>query len=172
MTRSQCAALAACCLLVWATPGAWPQASEAAAQVPSERPRKPSSKRTGARRAEAGSKAQARKRSPRGTRRAGARRIAREQADAAAATPTTAAQPAAAVPAAPVEAAPIASDVRTEGDTQVKVMEFRGLDIEGQLRTPQMLYFLNRLRAEFGRPRLPHRSFLPELQQSTRERVF
>lgn len=62
--------------------------------------------------------------------------------------------------------------VHTEGDTQVKVMEFRGLDIEGQLKTPQMLYFLNRMRAEFGRPRLPHRSFMPELSRSTQERVF
>jgi len=65
-----------------------------------------------------------------------------------------------------------ASQVRTEGDTQVKVMEFSGLDIEGQLKTPQMLYFLNRLRAEFGRPRLPHRSFMPELQRSTKEKSF
>jgi hypothetical protein len=63
-------------------------------------------------------------------------------------------------------------EVRTEGDTQVKVMEFSGLDIEGQLKTPQMLYFLNRLRAEFGHPRLPHRSFMPELQLSTRGKAF
>jgi hypothetical protein len=63
-------------------------------------------------------------------------------------------------------------NVRTEGDTQVKVMEFSGLDIEGQLKTPQMLYFLNRMRAEFGRPRLPHRSFMPELQRSTRGKAF
>jgi hypothetical protein len=62
-------------------------------------------------------------------------------------------------------------EVHTEGDTQVKVMEFSGLDIEGQLKTPQMLYFLNRLRAEFGRPRLPHRSFMPELQRGTQEQA-
>jgi hypothetical protein len=35
-----------------------------------------------------------------------------------------------------------------------------------------MLYFLNRLRAEFDRPQLPHRSFMPELQRSTREKDF
>jgi hypothetical protein len=58
------------------------------------------------------------------------------------------------------------SEVRTEGDKSVKTMEFSGLDIEGQLKTPQMLIFLNRLRAEFDRPRLPHRSFLPELARS------
>jgi hypothetical protein len=64
------------------------------------------------------------------------------------------------------------ADVHTEGDTKVKEMEFSGLDIEGELKTPQMLLFLNRLRAEFGRPRLPHRSFMPELQRSTRGKSF
>ena len=58
------------------------------------------------------------------------------------------------------------ADVRTEGDKAIKAMEFTGLDIEGQLKTPQMLFFLNRLRAEFDRPRLPHRSFMPELEAS------
>jgi hypothetical protein len=84
----------------------------------------------------------------------------------AASTPARGAQP----PAAPAAAA--GDDVRVEGDTQVKVMEFSGLDIEGQLKTPQMLYFLNRMRAEFGRPRLPHRSFMPELQRGTRSKAF
>ena len=64
------------------------------------------------------------------------------------------------------------ADVRKEGDTEVKMMEFSGLDIEGQLKTPQMLYFLNRLRAEFGRPRLPHRSFMPELQAGTQDKAM
>jgi hypothetical protein len=65
-----------------------------------------------------------------------------------------------------------AANVHKEGDTEVKVMEFSGLDIEGQLKTPQMLYFLNRLRAEFGRPRLPHRSFMPELQAGTQDKAM
>ena len=64
------------------------------------------------------------------------------------------------------------ADVRKEGDTEIKTVEFTGLDIEGQLKTPQMLYFLNRLRAEFERPRLPHRSFMPELQRGTKEKDF
>lgn len=70
--------------------------------------------------------------------------------------------------AAPPAAAAVADDseVRTEGDKSIKAMEFTGLDIEGQLKTPQMLFFLNRLRAEFDRPRLPHRSFMPELARS------
>ena len=64
------------------------------------------------------------------------------------------------------------ADVRKEGNKDVKVLEFSGLVIDGQLKTPQMLYFLRRLRAEFGRPKLPHRSFLPELDQSTKDEVF
>jgi hypothetical protein len=64
------------------------------------------------------------------------------------------------------------AEIRKEGGTEVKVVEFSGLDIDGQLKTPQMLYFLNRLRAEFGRPRLPHRSFMPELQRSTKDKEF
>ena len=75
-------------------------------------------------------------------------------------------------PAQPTTTELDAADVHKEGDTEVKVMEFSGLDIEGQLKTPQMLYFLNRLRAEFGRPRLPHRSFMPELQQGTQDKAM
>ena len=65
-------------------------------------------------------------------------------------------------------AASIADDasIHSEGATDVKTIEFTGLSIEGQLKTPQMLFFLNRLRAEFDRPRLPHRSFIPELTRA------
>lgn len=62
--------------------------------------------------------------------------------------------------------------VRKEGETEVKTVEFTGLDIEGQLKTPQLLYFLTRLRAEFDRPRLPHRSFMPELSRTTGEKAL
>jgi hypothetical protein len=74
------------------------------------------------------------------------------------------------------DAAALSSDadeaVRKEGDSEIKTVEFGGLDIEGQLKSPQMLYFLNRLRAEFNRPELPHRSFMPELQRGTTEKAF
>ena len=123
-------------------------------------------------------------RAPRAAGKAKARAGARARGKAAAKPKSTPAaeKPAPAAPAptpersADVQAgAPTAAEtpgeVRSEGDTQVKVMEFSGLDIEGQLKTPQMLYFLNRLRAEFGRPRLPHRSFMPELQRGTQEQA-
>lgn len=59
-----------------------------------------------------------------------------------------------------------------EGDTNVKVMSFTGLDIEGRLKSPQLLYFVNRVHAEFERPKLPHRSFMPELDRSTQRDPF
>ncbi len=64
------------------------------------------------------------------------------------------------------------ADVRSEGGEKVKVFRFSGLDVEGRLKSPQLLYFLNRLRAEFDRPRLPHRSFIPELQRSAQGKAF
>ncbi|HHH30453.1 MAG TPA: hypothetical protein ENK57_19220 [Polyangiaceae bacterium] len=67
----------------------------------------------------------------------------------------------------------VESDVRTEkGGQKVKVFRFSGLDLAGRLKSPQLLYFLNRMRAEFDRPRLPHRSFIPELQRSSQSKAF
>jgi hypothetical protein len=62
------------------------------------------------------------------------------------------------------------TQVVDEGGTRVKVFRFSGLDLEGQLRSPSLLYFLSRLRAEFDRPRLPHRTFIPELVESAADR--
>ena len=61
------------------------------------------------------------------------------------------------------------AEIVKEGDTSVKVMQFTGLDIEGRLKSPQLLYFVSRVHAEFDRPKLPHRSFLPELERSTEQ---
>jgi hypothetical protein len=61
------------------------------------------------------------------------------------------------------------TEIVKEGDTSVKMMQFSGLDIEGRLKSPQLLYFVNRVRAEFDRPRLPHRSFMPEVERSTQK---
>lgn len=62
------------------------------------------------------------------------------------------------------------AEERGEGGEKVKVFRFSGFDISGRLKSPQLLYFLNRLRAEFDRPRLPHRSFMPELERSTKSK--
>ncbi len=89
-----------------------------------------------------------------------------------AAAPTTKESKAPAPPANADASALSQDNVRKEGDTEVKTLEFSGLDIDGELKTPQLLYFLTRLRAEFGRPRLPHRSFMPELSRSTAEKAL
>lgn len=70
------------------------------------------------------------------------------------------------------EGADARSSIRQEGGSSVKVLEFTGLDVSGRLKSPQLLYFLNRVRAEFDRPRLPHRSFIGEMERSTHEKSF
>lgn len=47
-----------------------------------------------------------------------------------------------------------------------KVYSFTGLDIDGRLKTPQLLYFLSRVRSEFDSVTPDHRSFMPELERS------
>lgn len=64
------------------------------------------------------------------------------------------------------------TDIRQEGGEKVKVFRFSGMDLAGRLKSPQLLYFLNRMRAEFDRPRLPHRSFIPELSRSAQGKAF
>ena len=49
---------------------------------------------------------------------------------------------------------------------RVKVYQFTGLDVEGKLKTPQLLYFLNRVKAEFDTSTPDKRSFMPELERS------
>jgi len=82
--------------------------------------------------------------------------------------------------AAPAEAAaptPPEEEVRaagreqvdTETGTMVKAYRFGEFDISGRLRTPQLLYFLNRVRAEFERANLDDRSFMQELVDSSRD---
>lgn len=70
------------------------------------------------------------------------------------------------------EGADASSSFHEEGGSKVKVLEFTGLDVSGRLKSPQLLYFLNRVRAEFDRPRLPHRSFIGEMERSTHEKSF
>ena len=53
------------------------------------------------------------------------------------------------------------------GDQQV--FDFTGLDIGGRLRTPQLLYFLDRAREELMQASLERRSFLPEMVRSIDE---
>lgn len=52
---------------------------------------------------------------------------------------------------------------------KVQEVDFTGLDIAGRLHTPQLLYFLDRVKEELGRASLERRSFLPELYRSVKE---
>jgi hypothetical protein len=65
------------------------------------------------------------------------------------------------------EAAPPA--VAKTGAQKTKTYTFGGLDIDGKLKTPQLLYFLNRMKSELDATTPERRSFLPELQRSTDE---
>jgi hypothetical protein len=101
-------------------------------------------------------------------------------------------RPAPAAPAAddPDAAAPIApqdekaqpaaaKDVTDAGAVAVektgdagKVFRFGEVEVEGRLKSPQIVYFLRRVRAEFAAGDLCHRTFLPELQETRHEPVF
>src|SRR3954471_3343698 len=50
---------------------------------------------------------------------------------------------------------------------KAKVYTFSGLDVEGKLKTPQLLYFLNRVKSELDTTGREKRSFLKELEQSS-----
>jgi len=66
---------------------------------------------------------------------------------------------------------PATSVVKTEAadqDKGVKTYTFGAQEVEGRLRSPQILYFLRRVRAEFDAEPLGHRSFLLELSDTRR----
>ena len=54
------------------------------------------------------------------------------------------------------------------GGTRVKskTYSFGAMDVEGKLKTPQLLYFLNRVKLELDMSAPDKRSFMKELQQS------
>ena len=80
--------------------------------------------------------------------------------------------------AAPTAGATIPSDAgagvvesRTlDGGT--KVFKFSELDIEGRLKSPQLVYFLRRVRAEFSAGDLGHRTFMREMSETRKEPSF
>lgn len=73
-------------------------------------------------------------------------------------------------PDVPVSAAkPVKEAESAEG---VKTYEFGAVEVEGRLRSPQILYFLRRVRAEFDAASLGHRSFLRELADTRNDRAF
>jgi hypothetical protein len=72
--------------------------------------------------------------------------------------------------------APKATDTATakvkEDKEGVKTYKFETVEVEGRLKSPQVIYFLRRVRAEFDAGALGHRSFLGELSDSRRSSAF
>jgi len=53
-----------------------------------------------------------------------------------------------------------------------RVFRFGEVEVEGRLKSPQIVYFLRRVRAEFAAGDLGHRSFMRELSETKNEPGF
>ena len=53
-----------------------------------------------------------------------------------------------------------------ESKEGVKTYKFGTIEVEGRLKSPQIIYFLRRVRAEFDAGALGHRSFMRELSDT------
>ena len=60
------------------------------------------------------------------------------------------------------------ADKSKKGD-KVKNFDFNALDLNGRMRTPQLLYFLERANEELERASLEKRSFIPAMAKSVEE---
>ncbi|HEY5928562.1 MAG TPA: hypothetical protein VIV11_43040 [Kofleriaceae bacterium] len=58
---------------------------------------------------------------------------------------------------------------KDEKKEKVKNFDFNALDLNGRMRTPQLLYFLERANEELERASLEKRSFIPHLVRSVEE---
>jgi hypothetical protein len=92
----------------------------------------------------------------------------RAPAPAPATTTTTTTETAAAPSESGDEAAPAADAKGATPATKVKTKTytFGAMDVEGKLKTPQLLYFLNRVKLELDMSAPDKRSFMKELAQS------
>jgi hypothetical protein len=94
---------------------------------------------------------------------------AKPKASVAAPRPTPPRPPGAEAQVETGEAGEGAAVVKTEeARAGVKTYTFDAQEVEGRLRSPQILYFLRRVRAEFDPQPLGHRSFLLELADTRR----
>jgi hypothetical protein len=71
-------------------------------------------------------------------------------------------------PAKDPKAAQVTSVEESTKEKGVKTYKFSAVEIEGRLKSPQIIYFLRRVRAEFEAGDLGHRSFMPELSDTRR----
>ncbi len=88
--------------------------------------------------------------------------------------------PTASTPAASPTAASVgAKDTSDAGAVAItkqgdggQTIRFGELEIEGRLKSPQLVYFLRRVRAEFAAGDLGHRSFMGELSETRKDPSF
>ncbi len=79
--------------------------------------------------------------------------------------------------AAAQDAGPTAREPEDGGVVEVKgdggkSFRFEALEVEGRLKSPQIVYFLRRVRAEFAAGDLGHRSFSHEMSETRNEPSF
>jgi hypothetical protein len=65
-----------------------------------------------------------------------------------------------------------AADKLTDKKPKEKSFDFNNLQLNGQLRTPQLLYFLERANEELERASLAKRSFIPHIVRSMEEEAL
>jgi len=65
-----------------------------------------------------------------------------------------------------------AKDGKDGKDAKEKNFDFNNLQLNGQLRTPQLLYFLERANEELERASLEKRSFIPHMVRSVEEEAL
>jgi hypothetical protein len=53
---------------------------------------------------------------------------------------------------------------------KAKVYTFTGLDVDGKLKTPQLLYFFDRVKLELDTTAQPKRSFIKELEATSSDK--
>jgi hypothetical protein len=76
-------------------------------------------------------------------------------------------------PAETVKANPEAGVLEAKTlDGGTRVFRFGEMEVEGRLRSPQIVYFLRRVRAEFAAGDLGHRSFMGELSETRKTSAF
>jgi len=66
-------------------------------------------------------------------------------------------------------ATPAAAKEGKDKKDKVKNFDFNALDLNGRMRTPQLLYFLERANEELERASLEKRSFIPHMVRSVEE---
>ena len=70
---------------------------------------------------------------------------------------------------APASAKAVPAADKTDKKPKEKTFDFNNLQLNGQLRTPQLLYFLERANEELERASLEKRSFIPHMGRSVEE---